>query len=89
MRKIEQQMVEALQNGKDWQQGNTAVTSTGTVYLHGNRIAYRNRNGAMEMDFYNVSKWDTKTTRSRCNAIGFGVYHHRGHQMISRPTVQI
>ena len=44
MRKIEQQMNNAISNNLNWQSANTAVTfdpdtNESTVYLHGNKIA--------------------------------------------------
>ena len=70
MRKIEQQMNNAISNNQNWQSDNTAVTfdpetDTSTVYLHGNKIA--------EVGDFGVRLWDggyqSKTTKSRINAI--------------------
>ena len=70
MRKIEQQMNDAITNGINWQSANTAVTfdpetETSTVYLHGNKIA--------EVGDFGVRLWDgdhqSATTKSRLNAI--------------------
>ena len=70
MRKIEQQMNNAISNNLNWQSDNTAVTydadtDTSTVYLHGNKIA--------EVGDFGVRLWDggyqSKTTKSRINAI--------------------
>jgi len=70
MRKIEQQMNNAISNNLNWQCDNTAVTydsetDTSTVYLHGNKIA--------EVGDFGVRLWDggyqSKTTKSRINAI--------------------
>ena len=70
MRKIEQQMNDAISNNQNWQSDNTAVTydadtDTSTVYLHGNKIA--------EVGDFGVRLWDggyqSKTTKSRINAI--------------------
>ena len=70
MRKIEQQMNDAITNSINWQSGNTAVTfdpetNTSTVYLHGGKIA--------EVGDFGVRLWDggyqSATTKSRLNAI--------------------
>ena len=43
MRKIEQQMIDAINNNQDWKSANTEVVSqqdgVSIVYLHGNKIA--------------------------------------------------
>jgi len=70
MRKIEQQMNDAITNSINWQSGNTAVTfdpetNISTVYLHGGKIA--------EVGDFGVRLWDgghqSTTTKSRLNAI--------------------
>ena len=72
MRKVEQQMNEAILNRKDFFKGNTSVenyiTETGTreaiVKLHGNHIATVG-------DTLQISDagWQTVTTKSRLNAL--------------------
>ena len=72
MRKIEQQMNEAILNRKDFFKGNTSVqhytTETGAreavVHLHGNHIATIG-------DTLQISDagWQTVTTKSRLNAL--------------------
>ena len=64
MRKIEQQMNNAISNNLNWQSGNTAVTfdpetNESKVYLHGND------------DFVQIfdGGYQSKTTKSRLNAI--------------------
>ena len=82
MRKIEQQMNNAISNNLNWQSANTAVTydeqsGESTVYLHGNKIA------VVGEDFVQIfdGGHQTMTTKSRLNAIlkehgiaGEGVY---------------
>ena len=70
MRKIEQQMNNAISNNLNWQSANTAVTyndETGEskVYLHGNHIA------TVGEDFVQIfdGGHQTMTTKSRLNAI--------------------
>jgi len=70
MRKIEQQMNNAISNNLNWQSGNTAVTydpetNESTVRLHGNTIAI------VGDDFVQIfdGGYQSKTTKSRLNAI--------------------
>lgn len=68
MRKIETQMVQAIQESKDWKLDNTEVVScthVSDVYLHGNLIA---RIGETWMELFDGGH-PTKTTKSRLNAI--------------------
>ena len=85
MRKIEQQMNNAISNNKNWQSANTAVTfdeesNVSTVFLHGNKIA------EVGDDYLTLFDGDhqTKTTKSRlnalikefCNCVTDGVFQH-------------
>ena len=70
MRKIEQQMNNAISNNLNWQSGNTAVTfdpetNESIVRLHGNTIA------VVGEDFVQIfdGGWQSNTTKSRLNAI--------------------
>ena len=69
MRKIETQMIAAIKNNQDWKSANTEVVSqqngVSIVYLHGNKIA------EVGDDFLRLYDGDeqTKTTKSRLNAI--------------------
>ena len=70
MRKIEQQMNNAISNNKNWQSANTAVTfdeesNVSTVFLHGNKIAEVGDTFIRLFD----GGWQTNTTKSRLNAI--------------------
>ena len=68
MRKIEQQMIAAIQANKNWSSGNTqVVTNCGvsTVYLHGNKIALVDNNSLTLFD----GGWQSVTTKSRLNAL--------------------
>ena len=92
MRKIEQQMNEAILNRKDFFKGNTSVqnyiTETGAreavVHLHGNHIATVG-------DTLQIcdAGWQTVTTKSRLNALcaefatGFGVFQKNWEWFIS------
>ena len=83
MRKIEQQMNDAVANNKSWQSANTSVhfneeNNTSVVRLHGNKIA------VIGDDFLQIfdGGYQSKTTKSRlnalidrfCNAVGDGVF---------------
>lgn len=82
MRKIEQQMVAAIHEGRDWGSGNTAVVQSAVigdieteVYLYGTLIAKRHSIGfdtAVGQPFtpYNYASFPTATTRSRLRALG-------------------
>ena len=70
MRKIEQQMNDAVANNKTWQSANTSVhyceeNGESIVRLHGNKIA------VIGDDFLQIfdGGWQTTTTKSRLNAL--------------------
>ena len=68
MRKIEQQMNNAIRNSKDWKLNNTEVISCSNVsdvYLHNNLIA---RIGETWIQLFDGG-WQSNTTKSRLNAI--------------------
>ena len=70
MRKIEQQMIDAINNNQDWQSANTSVhfneeNNVSIVRLHGNKIAEVGDNYLTLFD----GDHQTKTTKSRLNAI--------------------
>ena len=70
MRKIEEQMNEAVANSKNWQSANTSVTycpesEESKVYLHGNHIATVGDNFLQIFD----GGWQSVTTKSRLNAL--------------------
>ena len=70
MRKIEQQMISAVQNNKNWQSANTSVhfdpeTGISIVRLHGNKIAEVSDNDMTIFD----GGWQSNTTKSRLNAL--------------------
>ena len=70
MRKIEQQMCEAIQANKNWTNANTSVifdseTNNSNVYLHGNLIATVTDTDMTIFD----GGVQSKTTKSRINAL--------------------
>ena len=72
MRKIEQQMNNAISNKVDWNSSNTRVeynnnTNCSTVVLHRTAIAvYDHNTQAIKL---NTGGWHSNTTKSRLNAI--------------------
>jgi len=81
MRKIEKQMVEALNKGENWCLANTQVISDGEglswVYLHGHMIAL-SVDGIIEPIRETLLEWPTRTTMSRLRALGVDVCTRRG-----------
>ena len=70
MRKIEQQMCDAIAQNRSWKSGNTEVCycdtyNTSRVYLHDNLIAIVSDNDVEIFD----GGWQSVTTKSRLNAI--------------------
>ena len=70
LRKIEQQMNNAIQNNLNWQSGNTSVhfieeDSVSVVRLHGNKIAEVGDTFIRLFD----GGWQSNTTKSRLNAL--------------------
>lgn len=80
MRKIEQEMLNAVRSIRSWQGGNTTVFTAGgiiTVCLHGNRIATSagtdtgySGSPTMKPDLDTFRKWPSRTTCSRLRALG-------------------
>jgi hypothetical protein len=70
MRKIEQQMIQAIKSETNWKSGNTSVHyseeyGTSTVYLHDSLIAIVSDN---DMEIFDGG-YQTTTTKSRLNAL--------------------
>jgi len=87
MRKIEQQMMDAIANGECWSKDNTAVvyndlTGLIKVYLHGHHIATRRvmetGGRVWSINYDTLREWPTRTTMSRLRALGFDVYTRKG-----------
>lgn len=84
MRKVEQQMLAAIQSRKFWIGGNTCVDIVNNdnpnglraeIFLHGNHIAdYWYRDGKLDVDSRTLAEWPTPTTKSRLRALGAKVY---------------
>jgi len=92
MRKIEQQMCDAIAQNRSWKSGNTEVCycdiyNTSRVYLHDNLIAIVSDNDVEIFD----GGWQSVTTKSRLNAIcdrfcvaGEGVCQRKGEWYIHK-----
>jgi hypothetical protein len=69
MRKIESNMIQAIEAHRNWHSGNTQVQAmcdgTVMVFLHGHQIAQIGRGTA----HWTLAGWNTPTTRSRINAM--------------------
>lgn len=87
MRKIEQQMIDAIKSRKNWSNSNTYTeysekSNRVAVYLHHNHIANVWYEGDVPQVVYlSDAGWMTVTTKSRLNAIcgeflaqGMGIY---------------
>lgn len=77
MRKIEQQMIDAIRQRKNWKKGNTEVRVVGNaevhVWLHGNLIAALTFtfpfSGYPECIWISCAGWPTRTTCSRLRTL--------------------
>ena len=88
MRKIEQQMLGAIAQRRNWQSGNTQVTTVrfscggarSEIYLHGNHIAnvWTGADDPLPNLWVNretLADWPTPTTKSRLRALCADVCH--------------
>ena len=69
MRRIEEKMVAAFKENRNWSESNTSVVCANgitSVYLFGNRIA-RKQNGKTK---FSKCGWNSATTASRLRALG-------------------
>ena len=83
MRKIEQQMNNAINNQKRWSMQNTIVSpiddTNVAVYLHGHEIAIVNtHNGFVMTNVDTLRRYPTNTTKSRLRALGVNVATRKG-----------
>lgn len=84
MRKVEKQMLEAIESRRDWVGKNTGVFieyagnphgPRAEIYLHGNHIAdYWYESGELDVDVRTLQRWPSATTKSRLRALGVDVY---------------
>lgn len=103
MRKIEQQLIEAIKAGKPFNKDNTSLSvipqtdnEWWSVKLYGNEIAriYRHISGVKKIEISHCD-WLTVTTKSRLNAIiktfcfnqVHGIYQKRGQWFIDNKQI--
>lgn len=91
MRKIEQAMLAAIKQGKNWSQGNTYVEFNAakdkcSIFLHSNHIAtiIPDNNGGLAVytDTNTLLYWPTPTTKSRLRALGVNLTTKKGKLFI-------
>lgn len=101
MRKIEQEMIQAIHNKRDkWINNNTSVFyisaiesgnpngARSEVFLHGNHIAdYWHESGALEVNERTLAQWPTPTTKSRLRALGAHVTTKKGNTFLDNHLV--
>lgn len=89
MRKIEQQMLNAIESKRNWSLDNTLVHIENgggnpfglraEIYLHGNHIAdYWYNDKQLDVDTRTLIDWNTRTTKSRLRALGAKVATRKG-----------
>jgi hypothetical protein len=84
MRKLEQKMVEALNNSENFNGNNTTVifdksTNQSSIFLHGHLIAeYNHTRCAVYANGETLARYPTNTTKSRLRALGVNVYTKKG-----------
>jgi hypothetical protein len=90
MRKIEHQMLTAINSKMDWCLDNTRVVyisptltnpfgSKSVIYLHGNHIAdYAHESEKLTVNQDTLRQWSTPTTKSRLRALGANVTTRKG-----------
>lgn len=88
MRKIEQHMLQALREHRDWAEANTRVTENGNVYLHGNHIA-RVEDDEVQVNEDTLYRWPTNTTLSRLRALGAHVHVKAGVVYLNNQPVEV
>jgi len=79
MRKIEKEMLNAVNNGANWANGNTQVVhlnGIAQVFLHGNHIA--SVYGEPEANINTLKAWPSRTTMSRLRVLGVNVRQSKG-----------
>lgn len=93
MRKIEQDMLNAIKARSTWTSSNTQVikgeSGILSVRLHGHTIAWVHPDGTVEVNkavFYN---WPTRTTTSRLRALGVSASISKGAPCIDGKPLSI
>ena len=97
MRKIERQMLQAIEERRFWTSGNTCVDVVNNgnpngiraeVFLHGNHIAdFWYESKSLDVDSRTLALWPTPTTKSRLRALGANVYTKKGTTFLNGEAV--
>jgi hypothetical protein len=93
MRKIEEQMLEAIYNKALWSKDNTEVLyvahlNQSYIYLHGHPIAlYDYKEARVIPDLDTLEEWPTVTTKSRLRALGVNVATRKGVTYVDNKEV--
>tara|TARA_R110000772_G_scaffold272_2_gene1085 strand:+ start:589 stop:882 length:294 start_codon:yes stop_codon:yes gene_type:complete len=97
MRKIEQEMLLAVEERRDWSKANTGVFMEcagnpygprAEVYLHGQHIAdYWYDLKELHVDEHTLSVYPTTTTKSRLRALGANVYTRKGVTYLEKEAI--
>ena len=85
MRKIEENMCNAIDCGQPWSGGNTMVTprqringdTVCSVFLHGHHIAdveFTASGRVIDVNIETLRRWPTVTTKSRLRALGVDLF---------------
>ena len=86
MRKIESDMLKAINFGYHFAKDNTRVDITDTcaeVYLHGSPIATVSRHGTVDVNTDTLLDYPTRTTLSRLRALGVDVSIRKGEVILN------
>lgn len=86
MRKIELEMLAAIESGTRFTKDNTTVVITAVnaeVYLHGNHIATVGRHGTVDVNTNTLLEYPTRTTLSRLRALGVDVCIRKGDVILN------
>jgi len=91
MRKIEQEMVSALNGRRNWRKGNTEVLQDRncggmSVYLHHNLIAFTHGSEVLPV-LRTFLNYPTRTTVSRLRALGIDAAIRKGQPYINEIKV--
>lgn len=93
MRKIEQQMVDAVRNkAVRFVNGNTWVSGDGDksqVFLHNNHVAtVHHDTGKLDVNHCTLRQWPTNTTKSRLRALGAKIETRKGVLYVNGEVIQ-
>lgn len=94
MRKIEREMLQAIEARRNWTKGNTRVLfsaaqviGAGRVTLHENNIALIMHDGTIRIFPETFRNWPTMTTASRLRALGVNASIRNGRACIDGQPV--